>query len=281
MIQIFILLLAASPILAQGQYIFQLHENARVMGMGGAFVAVADDPQAGLLNPAGLGEMLRIGQDFSFSSAAGTKSDQLGAALANPGSEAGAAFGTGFLMQGLVKNEPVKYYVPYTGASYAIRGRSRLGLGLRFPYRASEIPSIGSRWEAIGDLSALQGIGYMRLGAQVERMFGGAADMVPRRLRAGASLGRPGQYVIAYEWRATEQESNFNFHWDSSHLGAEIASYEYVAFRAGYVWGAFHHIALGLSVGLIQTGWRLETGWEVPTGKFGETRWSVGFGYRG
>jgi len=48
---------------AQTPFGLGLHESARVMGMGGAFVAVADDPQAGLLNPAGLSLVQQIGNE--------------------------------------------------------------------------------------------------------------------------------------------------------------------------------------------------------------------------
>ena len=273
-------MLAASPALAERPTSLGLHESARILGMGGAFVAVADDPQAGLLNPAGLREISQIGMDLSFSSATGTTPEQAAVMLVNPSSEAGAAFGAGLLEQGLFDGERVKYYVPNTGVSYQVWGLSRLGLGLRFPYRFSKVDSINSRWETVGDLSMMQSFGNMKIGAQIERMFGGASDIVPRRLRGGVSIGQPGQYVAAFEWRGTESGSRYNFHWESSHLGAEIAA-KYVALRSGYVWGQERRaVAVGLAFGLLQNGWRFEAGWEMPTVKHEETRWSVGFGIR-
>src|SRR5512143_2552160 len=189
MIQIIILLLLAVPAWAQEQFRLRLHENARVMAMGGAYVAVADDPQAGTLNPAGLRDLKQLGLDLSFMGSTGGTPSQLGFALANPGTTSGAAFGTGIIGQGIIGDDKIKYYVPYTGASWTVWGRSRVGLGLRFPYRSSAIDSIKSKWETISDGSVLQSIGNLQIGAQVERLFGGASEIVPRTLRAGVSLG--------------------------------------------------------------------------------------------
>jgi len=211
----------------------------------------------------------------------GGRADQQGAALANPATESGATFGTGFIVQGVTDRRAVKYYVPHTGTSWNPLAGTSLGLSMRLPYRASSIDSITSKWEAIGDLSFMQQFQQVRFGAQVERMFGGAADMVPRRLRAGAYLGRPGQYALAYEWRGTPRTAKFDFHRNSSHLGGEIVAGKYVALRTGYVWSREHRMAFGIAFGLLARGWRVETSWDVPTGDPGETRWSVGIGFRG
>ena len=281
MIQIIILLLVALSSIAEAQVRLVLHESPRVMGMAGAFVAVADDPQASVLNPAGLRNVPQIGHDFTFSTAPGPTPDQLATALANPGTEYGAVFGTAFLAQGLMDDAPVKYYVAQTGLCWTLFGQSTAGVNLRFPYRTSDIDSIPARWEALADLSVLQAFGNMRLGAQIERAFGGASDMVPRRLRTGISVGRPGEYVLAYEWRGGEGQSKYNFRYESSHLGGEIITEKYVAIRGGYIWSESYFLTAGLAIGMIKQGWRVETGWQFPTGKSGDTHWSVGIGYRG
>ena len=281
MIRILTLLALAQTVLAQGIFPLRLHENPRVMGMGGAFVAVADDPQGGLLNPAGLKRVTQIGTDLSYSAGTAGTPDQIGSALVNPGTASGASFCTGFLAQGLTDQQKVKYYVPYTGTAWSPLGGSNLGLTVRFPYRTSDIDSIKARWEAIGDLSVMQGFQQMAFGAQIERMFGGAADMVPRRLRMGASLGRQNQYTIAYEWRGSETLDKFDFHYDSSHLGGELVSKKYVAMRAGYIWGQEHRVTFGTAIGLMERGWRVEASWDVPTGDRAETRWSAGIAFRG
>jgi hypothetical protein len=199
MVKVFIILLLAGQAMAVPRLPLRLHESPRVMGMGGAYVALADDPQAGLLNPAGVQGIHLIGLDLTMMTATGASPDQTGAMLINPNSESGAAFAAGFLGQGLLKNEAVKYYVPYTSAGWRILGSTRLGLGVLFPYRNSHVDSISSQWETIENVGVLQTISTMQLGAEIERAFGGADDVVPRRLRLGASVGMPGQYAISYE----------------------------------------------------------------------------------
>ncbi len=281
MIRILILLALAQAVWAQNSVFLRMHESPRVMGMGGAFVAVADDPQAGLLNPAGLMNVGQIGNEISFMAGTGSTPQQEVFALANPGTEAGASFATGFLLQGMTDKQKVKYYVPHTGTNWRPLAQTSLGLTMRFPYRTSSVDSIKSKWETIGDLSFMQQIQQMRFGAQVERMFGGAKDFVERRLRAGASIGRANEYQLAYEWRGTPRSKSYDFHNDSSHLGSEIQLRNYAAIRGGYVWGREYRMTMGLAFGLLDHGWRVETGWEVPTGKPSETRWSVGLGFRG
>ena len=281
MFRILLVLFAANVALGQSSAMLRLHENGRVLGMGGAFVAVADDPQAGLLNPAGLRFMKQIGTDISRKIGEGSTADQFAAAIANPGTESGAAFCSGVVIQGLTDDKPTKFYMPFVGTCWSPLGGNSLGLTGRFPYRKEESVGGDSRWEAIGDLSVLQSLQQMKFGAQVERMFGGAADTAPRRLRMGASLSRPAQYAIAFEWRGTGLENNFDFHWDSSHLGGEVLFRNYGALRAGYIWSEKKHVTIGTAIGLMDHGWHVELAWDIPTRDPEQSRWSVGIGFRG
>ena len=281
MIRILLFLALAQGVSAQSSILLRMHESPRVMGMGGAFVAVADDPQAGLLNPAGLMNAAQLGNEITFMGGTGDTPQQEVFALANPGTEAGTSFATGFLLQGMSDKQKIKYYVPLTGRNWQPFAQTSLGLTVRFPYRTSSDDSVKSRWETIGDLSFMQQIQQMRFGAQVERMFGGAKDFAERRLRAGVSVGRPNEYQLAYEWRGTPRSRSYDFNYDSSHLGGEIQLKNYAAIRGGYIWGREYRVTMGLAFGLLDRGWRLETGWEVPTGRPSETRFSVGLGFRG
>jgi hypothetical protein len=280
MIRILLLLAFVQVVWGRDFPLIGLHESPRVMAMGGAFVAVADDPQAGLLNPAGMMSVSQIGNELTYTAGTGRTPDQEVFALANPGTESGASFATGFLLQGVTDNQHVKYYVPHTGTNWRPFSQTSVGLTMRFPYRTSG-DSLKSKWETIGDLSVMQGIQQLRFGAQVERMFGGAREFVQRRLRAGVSMGRANEYVIAYEWRGTPWHHTYDFHYESSHIGGELTLRKYVALRSGYVWSREHRITMGTAIGLLDHGWRVEAGWELPTGNRAETRWSVGIGFRG
>lgn len=257
-----------------------LPANARVLGMGGAFVAVADDPQGGFINPAGIRNVRQLAYDLSFSATAPRGFDHLCVAMANPRTDQGAVFATGFWTQGLLENSSDRYYVPYSGTGWRIAGATDLGLIMRFPYLTSGDDSVKSRWEALADISALQAFGNFRLGAAVERALGGASDMVPRRLRMGAAVTAPEGYAFSYEWRGNETGRRYDFHYAASHWGAEVKIGNYSIVRGGYINGETSRISFGLAVGTLARGWRTEAAWEVPTAGTGLTRWVIGLGYR-
>jgi len=258
----------------------ELPSSPRTMAMGGALVAVADDPQAGFLNPGGLRLVPTIGYDLSFSNATGEDYDNLCATLVNPATERGSAFGMGVWTQGLLENAEVRYYVPYSAVSWNLTGSGGLGVVARYPYRSSRMDSVDSRFEALADVTALQRIGAFRIGAAVERAIGGAADIAPRRIRAGAAYVAPEGVVVSYEWRGDETSRKYDFHYASSHWGAEITVGNYLALRGGFSDLNQNHVSFGVALGRLDKGWRLECAWDVPASHNGATRWSVGSGYR-
>lgn len=255
-------------------------ESPRVMAMGGAYVAVADDPQAGLLNPAGLQTLRSIGYDQSYGTATNKGDDELILSYVNPATESGTAFATGFWSKGLTRAEQNRFYVPFIGTSWMPAGGFLLGLVSRGVFKTPVEDTLSKDWTLVADLTALQRGKNLSFGLAMERIVGGAANMVPRRLRLGtAYTADSGDLIIAYEWRAEQGMKKYSFLFESSHLGAEAYFGDYFSLRGGYVWSEFHRYTLGAAMGMRKRGWRIEGGWSLPTEK-GDTYWTIGMCYR-
>ena len=175
-------------------------------------------PKPGIYNPAALRRMKRV-RRTSSSDRHQRRPDHLGFALANPGTERGSAFAMGVWTQGLLEKRDLVYYVPYTGTGLRHHASTHLGLVMRFPYRASDISGIASGWATMADVSFLQTLRGFRLGAGVERAFGGAGDMVPRRLRMGLAYQTESGVTAAYEWQGAETRDRYDFHRAASQFG--------------------------------------------------------------
>ncbi|MCX6601726.1 MAG: hypothetical protein NT025_09205 [bacterium] len=256
-----------------------LPESPRVMGMGGAYVGLADDPMSGIVNPAGLRSLKKLGTDFFFAKSSPSGPDHFCFALANPSTEKGSPVAMGVWSQGLISDDDRKFYVPYAALSYELARFLGLGLVTRFPYVATKVDSEKSRWETVADVSARLTVSTIEAGAAVERCFGGA-QFVARRLRAGAAFASQQGIAVSYEWRALETDRRFDFHYESSHWGAELPVGKYVALRGGYAHAERTHFAAGLAVGVLRGGWRVETACEFPASGKGRTRWAAGLNYR-
>jgi len=277
MSRLFVLLLLPSVLLAQSHELLTPPENARVLGMGGAFVAVADDPQAGILNAAAVKTVPHLGTDMFYAAATHRGTDHFGISFVNPGTERGSVFAMGVWTQGVAQHRELSYYVPYVGTSWHVFPTTSLGLTSRLPYRHSRVDSLSSRWDVIGDLSLLQTLGPFRAAAAVDRVLGGTKDFATRELRIGAAYLHP-HFILGYEWRGHEARHKYDFKYSSWHFGSEIIIGKYVALRAGY--SAGQRLAGGIAIGLLNGGWRLESGWEISTKHRGATMWAVGLGYR-
>jgi hypothetical protein len=116
----------------------------------------------------------------------------------------------------------------------------------------------------------------------MERLSGGGSTIiVPRRLRVGASfISASSGIILAFEWQGEETHKKFSFMRSSSRYGTEIPIGQYGALRSGYVAAARHRIAMGIAIGTMKEGWRVEGGWELPAATHGDTRWVVGLDYR-
>ncbi len=257
----------------------QFPESPRLLAMGGAFVALADDPQAGLYNPGGIGIQKRIAYDACYASETNGGADYVTLAMSNPRDESGAAFGTGIWAQGVTRRTSETVYVPYAGSGWYPLGIIRMGLILKSPIY-TDSASGDRKYLATADMSILQTYNTFSAGMLLERLVGGGAGVVPRRLRWGIASKPVPEFSMAYEWRSASITDEFNFRKESSRVGMEVIAGNYTAIRAGYVWAERHRYSTGLSVGTMKAGWRVEGGCELPTSGKGETRWSVGLSYR-
>jgi hypothetical protein len=256
-----------------------LPESPRVMGMGGAYVGLADDPMSGIVNSAGLRSLKKMGTDLFFAKSSPNGPDHFCFALANPSTEKGSPVAMGAWSQGLISDDERKFYVPYASVGYTVARFLGLGLVTRFPYVATKVDSEDSHWEAVADVSARLTVSTLQAGAAVERCFGGA-KFVARRLRAGAAFASQEGIAISYEWRGLETDKRFDFHYESSHWGAEAPIGKYFALRGGYVRDESARFAAGLAIGILKGGWRVETACEFPASGKGRTRWAAGLNYR-
>ncbi|MBI5059472.1 hypothetical protein HZB60_06820 [candidate division KSB1 bacterium] len=275
-----LILLLLLPALTLGSELILQPENTRVMAMGGSFVALADDPQAGFLNPAGIGLQTSMGYDLHFTTATQRGTDFMTAAMVNPGTDRGSRFGTGIWAQGLVRQGECKWTVPYAGMAASPAGGLNLGMVFRFPVNSggNDCPEVSRL--AVADVSVLQNFGGYQLGAQIERAVGGAGDLIPRRLRAGTGYRHESGVAVAYEWRSDPLQQSWKFRHTSSHIGADLEVGNYAALRGGYIWDNVHRVTFGLAIGTLTEGWRVEAGWDAPTAGTGLTRWSAGLVYR-
>jgi hypothetical protein len=255
-------------------------ESPRVLGLGGAYVSVADDPQAGFLNPAGLRTLSGMAYDQSYGTSTHHGEDEIILSYVNPATESGTAFATGFWSRGLTRPDENKFYVPFIGTSWMPASAIILGMVTRAVFKTPQADSLSKDWTTVADISALHRGKNLSFGAALERALGGAANMVPRRLRLGSSwLADSRNLLIAYEWRGDQGLRRYNFRYTSSHLGCEVFMGKNASLRAGYVWSDFHRYTMGLALGDRNRGLRLEGGWSLPTGD-GETIWNLGMSYR-
>lgn len=285
-----LLLYLFCPVLAFGQSQGELLPypvTPRIQSMGGAYVALADDPHAGYLNPAGVSNSSQVGYDLCFayiddrSIDASKATDFMTAAYLNPSSGNNSSFAMGVWATGFIQKNDYRFLVPYVGTGWQFSGKSQIGLVLRSVIRYTELKDEDTRYAYIGDLSFLQDRGGFRLGALVERAFGGSMGMVPRRLRWGAALVPSSRLALAFEWRGDETNEKFNFHWNSSHVGGEINIGQYLSLRGGYKWDKDDGIPfMGLTLGTPSGGWRLLAAIDSPSAPDGITRWSAALAYR-
>jgi hypothetical protein len=255
-------------------------ESPRVLGLGGAYVSVADDPQAGFLNPAGLQTLSSMAYDQSYGTSTNHGEDEIILSYVNPSTESGTAFASGFWSRGLTRPDKNKFYVPFIGTSWMPASAIILGMTSRAIFKTPQVDSLSKDWTIVADITALYRGKNLSFGAALERALGGAADMVPRRLRLGGSwIPDSKRMLIAYEWQGDQGVRRYTFRYASSHLGTELFFGDSASLRAGYVWSEFHRYTVGLAIGRRDRGWKFEGGWSLPTEK-GDTIWSAGMSYR-
>lgn len=228
----------------------KLGVGARPMGMGSAYVAVADDPTALHWNPAGLAAFhdgVRVTamhnewiEDF--------RQEYVAAALpAGPGT-LGASF-TGFYTSELERRDDTGVLIGHFGYNdiaatlgYGLNVAPGAGAGLTVRYIRESIAE-----ESASSVAFDAGGRYMvrntglSLGGAVQNI-GGEAKFVaesfplPLTIRAGAAYTKPlvklqGTGLISTEYRKARGEDG------RFHVGGEFAYHDWLAFRAGAKFG--------------------------------------------
>ena len=236
--------------------------GARPMGMGSAYVALADDPTALYWNPAGLGgaEGAQVTvmhnewiQDFRQEFAGVTRAF---------GSNAAGLGMNGFYTSELEKRDDVGNLIGHFGFNdFAVTGafahrfphQARVGLAVKF---LREMIDAETASTVAIDLGAQMGLGHsgVSLGAAAQNLGGDAKFItesfpLPRTFRVGAAvnraLGSTARGVLSAELRnARGDDSHF-------HVGGELEYKDRVALRAGAKFGYDdENVTFGL--GLIQ-----------------------------
>ena len=177
--------------------IFQLGAGARPIGMGGAFLALADDENAAFYNPAGLGWMDRIGVTSFFSQPFGVVSyGALGLSL--------PYFGVSWLQldSGWIASDESGFrYVSQAGMISSGLSIGPLGFGVRGKLYLVSEPYSASGWAV--DPAFLVVTDVIRVGLVVENPFAspigfgdGHTEEWERAVRLGVALTlRPSENV--------------------------------------------------------------------------------------
>lgn len=228
----------------------KLGVGARAMGMGSAYVAVADDPTALHWNPAGLASFHQGVQVTAMHNEwiEDFRQEYVAAALpAGPGT-LGASF-TGFYTSELERRDDTGVLIGHFGYNDIA---ATLGYGAKLAAGADGGLAVRYVRESIAEESASSiafdaggryrvGTSGLSLGAAVQNV-GGQAKFVdesfplPLTIRAGAAYGRPlaklqGTGLLSTEYRKARGEDG------RFHIGGEFAYHEWLAFRAGAKFG--------------------------------------------
>lgn len=254
---------AVFPVQAQNVLsLLDIEPGVRALGMGGAFVAVADDETTAFANPAGLGLLRAMAFEFNAES-------RFGRAAYGGVTFAGRNFGAGVLflnvadIVGRDENQKATGLFNYTSvAGYASAGATLQDLSLTFLrtppldnvavglraqfYRVNVNPPRGSTAGLTLSPSALftlpldgDTLQYVRLGAIVENLVPigvtyGSGHSEPWRIgaRLGASVGLLEAMTVA-----VELETNGIFHLGGEYRFKELNTSEIsgLALRAGVI----------------------------------------------
>jgi hypothetical protein len=255
---------AASAAPGEAGFAFlKLGIGARPMGMGSAYVALADDPTALYWNPAGLGAVQGAQvtvmhnewiQDFRQEFAGVTRGFGVGTLGLGV---------SGFYTSELEKRDDVGNLIGHFGFNdFAVTG----AFAHRFPHHATGGLAVKFIREMIDqetatavalDLGAQVGLGTsgVSLGAAVQNLGGDAKFItetfpLPRTVRAGAALTRAipsltGKGTLSAEVRQARGDDSH------VHVGGEFEYKERVALRAGAKFG-YDDEKVSFGLGLIQ-----------------------------
>ncbi len=240
--------LALVPVAASANFI-ETEVGARAMGMGGAFVAVADDVTALHWNPAGLSSLERVEVFGMRTSVYGIDGVSEDAAIVGYGSgKYGAAIGwmrtgaqdlysedtiiagygyDGCFFEGLSAGVALKRfsidapgYDYYNDPAFNEDGDAAFAADLGWLYKRSNW-TVGGAFRNLGEPK-------LQLLDTTER-----ADPVYAEMRVGGSYLFRGVMLMSAEWRLPREAPGFYDEKASLNLGTEVWFYDAFALRAG------------------------------------------------
>jgi hypothetical protein len=233
--------------------------GARPLGMGRAFIAIAEDSDALFTNPAGLGEI----DCFEFSTMSGTLLEELKYTTIGGIYPLGekSAWGIGYISAGLTGIELRDLTGNLTGRtnfennlyllSYGRKVSDNLSFGLNIKYFAQnahdQTEANGSGWNA--DLGLLQkGLGWLSIGLVVQNFASSsqlnyrnaAAASLPLTIKFGTKLALAGErfesaIIAPYELiiAADADLELSNIAPTNTHFGVEFSPNKHLTLRGG------------------------------------------------
>ncbi|MBC8451059.1 type IX secretion system membrane protein PorP/SprF [bacterium] len=246
-IWVFCAVLLLLPLAAPANFI-EMETGARAMGMGGAFVAVADDVTALHWNPAGLvslDEIQLFGMRTSVYSVEGLAEDSAMAGYGN--THRGIAAGWMRTSAEELYNEDTILlgYGSSTPIDHLAVGASLKRFSIDAPgYDYYNDPSFNSGGDAgyAVDLGGLYRRDTWSVGATLRNLgepelqlieASGASDPIYMELRLGGTYTFREVMLMSVEWRAPREAPEFYDAKASLNLGTEIWFYNAFALRAG------------------------------------------------
>jgi hypothetical protein len=233
--------------------------GARALGMGKAYVAVAEDGDTIFTNPAGLGEI----DAFQFTTMSGTILEEVNYTVFGGVYPIGnkGAIGIGYASAGiggielrdgagtLIKKTSFENRVIFLSYGRKVTDRFSLGLNIKLYNQNAQGDSTGNGSGTNLDIAFLQrDVGWLSFGAVGQNILSsskiqyknGEAEDLPRILKVGAKM-----YVLGEKFRAAQlspielsvvvdadlglQSSQPT----STHIGAELSPSPFITFRTG------------------------------------------------
>jgi len=223
--------------------------SPRIIAMGGAYVAVADDANAVFLNPAGLGRNQNDGISIGYGSLLVNRKEYYYAGLLRIGNF--GYIGTGYRLD---KIDNLSFSVPVTtesaqdlnddiAISYGFKALDSLLIGLKFHRISEQIDAINYKGDAYG-LSMgllLHPINQLSIGTLFENIINTNykySNGVESKIYPNVVLGLSYQSIDNRSILATDlnvKNIGNNAELQSASIGAEIRIFTNLSFRAGYL----------------------------------------------
>ena len=246
-----LLFLMAIPGSARGSF-EPVYAGARPVGMGGAFVSVADDAEASFLNPGGMPQVGRFALTSYYTRLFGLK--ELSQVTLSGVAPTGIGH-FGLFYQGLGGS---LYREGVIGVSYGRSFGERLKTGVAVRRLSLSVQDYEGAGAVVVDTGVLIHLPY-------NLRFGAMAHSVGRFMESGQAIDSP--RVIQVGISRTGERLTVSFQLDhhprhgySTRMGQEFQLVEYVTIRAGLTTDpSLFFVGLGLQKGRVKTDYALSS----------------------